>query len=937
MRSGQARERGRRAVRLPARFSAVHRNVAGSIAASLATQFALLLSGVAGARILGVLDRGRSALLLMFATVLPVIATAGLPLSVTYWIARNRVIGRRVVASIRRPLAVQTLAVVLVHAVVLVIVFHSAARAVQASAAVSLLAGPPILAWIYALAVLQGTQQFRALNLCRMFFPPLNAAVLVGFLLTGVRGLLVVTIVWVTLYTLSAVITVWAARRGLVRAADDDDDGAPLPTRKEMSRFGLKALLGSVTPLEGFQLDQAIVGVFISQAALGIYVVAVAFTNLPRFVAQSIGLVAYPNVAANEDGLGARRKILVFTIMTLVLCGATVLVTEMALPFLVPRLFGPSFAPAVGVARILLISALLFGLRRVLSECARGAGRPALGSIAEAVSLVLLVPCVLAFSGGGAKGVALALVAVGIGGVATVAIGLFVKPSRRSRRRTRTRTRRRRVAPGRALAPVALLGVAGLCGAALAGAGLAPAAGAAAGFGVLLGAVALVGVPSDRVAFAAVALLVLAVTWNGLRLGGGALGDLFMVLAFAAVVGHLVVTRERVPLPPWLFLTGAGFLLAALLVMIFPPSFSLVHTTLTEQANLVTQLGLPVTVAARSDLSALIKFELSLIVIPVLLAVVATSERRCSRLLDLWTISAIVSAAVGLLDYSGVAHLAPTAIAGNRSAGLTIHPNYLALTCAMALPPALLWLGRSPRATAAGVLAVSLLVGGEYASGSRAGTVGAVIAIALTIALVPRLRAGLGILLPVAGMAVIAMLVFTDTGRKILHQIRLGSNSTTAGSDTQRGLDATVAFSQFKARPLEGVGFSVITDAHDIYLQLLAAGGIVALASFATFCAGMIGSVRWALTGIQGDAVVAVAVAILVWLINGLFDNQLADKYLYVLPGLLYAMSLVALARRRSPAALGRTARGSDPAGVGLPPPGYASAPALAGARAGAS
>ncbi len=923
-------------MRLPSRLSAVHRNVAGSIAASLGTQFALLLSGVAGARILGVLDRGRSALLLMFATILPLIATAGMPLSVTYWIAQNRRIGRRLVAGIRRILVIQTLAVVLVHACVLVLVFHGAPSGVQISAAVSLAAGPPILAWIYALAILQGTQQFRALNLCRMFFPPLNAAVLLGFLVTGVRGLLVVTIVWVTLYTLSALITVLAARRGLVQAAADDD-GSPVPSTRTMSIFGLKALLGSVTPLEGFQLDQAIVGVFISQAALGIYVVAVAFTNLPRFVAQSIGMVAYPNVAANEDGQGPRRKIIAFTIMTLVLCGATVVVTELALPFLVPRLFGASFAPAVGVARILLISALLFGLRRVLSECARGAGRPALGSVAEAVSLALLVPCVLLFSGSGAKGVALALVVIGVAGVATVGVGLLVRPKWRLRPRRLDSLR-----PAmRQVSSLVLLAGAALCGVALGGAGLGPAAGAAAGVAVLVCAIALLRVSSDRAAYVAVAALVLAVTWNGVRIGSGALGDVFMLIAFVVVVGHVTVSRRAVPLPPWLLFTGAGFLLAALLAMIFPPSFSLVHKTLTEQANLVSQLGLPVAIPARSDLSALIKFELSLIVIPLLVAVVATSERRCARLLDLWTISAIVSAAVGVLDFSGVAHLAPTAIAGNRSAGLTIHPNYLALTCAMALPPALLWLGRSARSTAAGVLGVALLLGGEYASGSRAGAVGAVIAVALTVLLVPRLRVGLGFLLPLGGMGLLAVLLFTSTGRSVLHQIRLGSNSTTAGSDTQRGMDATVAFAQFKARPLEGVGFSVIADAHDIYLQLLAAGGLVALASFATFCGGLLGSARRALTGTQSDAVVAVAIAILVWLVNGIFDNQVADKYLYVLPGLLYAMSRVAVARqRRAVAEQAAVGAAAERVGLGVvpqAPPGYAPAPALAGAGAGAS
>ena len=43
-------------------------------------------------------------------------------------------------------------------------------------------------------------------------------------------------------------------------------------------------------------------------------------------------------------------------------------------------------------------------------------------------------------------------------------------------------------------------------------------------------------------------------------------------------------------------------------------------------------------------------------------------------------------------------------------------------------------------------------------------------------------------------------------------------------------------------------------------------------------------------------AFVSPTVAILMWLVNGLFDNQVADKYLFVVPGLLLAMAAIASA-----------------------------------------
>jgi O-antigen/teichoic acid export membrane protein len=418
--------------RRPWTLSALHRNVAGSIAVSLFTQLGLLMSGVAGARILGVLDRGRSALLLLFATVLPLLGTLGTPLAVTYWIARDERVGLRVWRQIRRIVVGQTAALVLVHACVLLVVFRSAPAHVQVAAFISLFGTPSIVAFFYALAVLQGTQDFRALNLCRLIFPPLNAAVLIVMLVTGVGGLWLVTTVWVALYSLSALAAALWARRALIRVSTDDHDPASVPATREMLSFGLKALLGSMSPLTGFQLDQAIVGLFISQAALGIYVVAVAFTNLPRFVAQSIGLVAYPHVAADGSRRGQVRAIIRFTGLTLLLCGIVVGATELALGFLVPHLFGAAFASAVGVGRILLISALFFCLTRVLSDCARGAGRPSLGTIAEVVSLGLLFPFVALLSASGAKGVALALVLASAAGVISIVIGLMI-PARNPR------------------------------------------------------------------------------------------------------------------------------------------------------------------------------------------------------------------------------------------------------------------------------------------------------------------------------------------------------------------------------------------------------------------------------------------------------------------------------------------------------------------------
>jgi O-antigen ligase len=433
---------------------------------------------------------------------------------------------------------------------------------------------------------------------------------------------------------------------------------------------------------------------------------------------------------------------------------------------------------------------------------------------------------------------------------------------------------------------------------ALAVVGFAPEVVATLGGIILVSLLVLFRAKPDAVAYWMVGLLVLTISWNGIRFAGGAIGDAVMAVAFVAVIAYLVLERRALTLPPWLLLTGLGFLIAALLVMILPPSNSLLERTQLQRATLEAQAGGALLVTPRSDLLALAEFELSSMLIPIMLLATATTPKRCKRLLDLWALSGAVCAFVAVLDYTGVAHLSPYPLIGSRSSGLTIHPNYLALTCDITLPAVLLWFGRSRAWTMAGLAASASLLGGEYASGSRAGAAAIVLAGVATVVCIPRLRVGLVRILPLLGMTLLPLLLFTHTGRHLLAQIRLNGTLNTSGSDFDRRSLAQIAIAQFQARPVQGVGFAEIEDAHNIYLQLLSAGGLIALTSFAVFCGGLLKALRRSLFGPNRDLALAAGISVITWLVNGLFDSQVADKYLYVMPGLLLAISAVRAAQQ---------------------------------------
>ena len=100
------------------------------------------------------------------------------------------------------------LAVVLAaHGVALYAMFRHSPGYVQASAAISWISSPAVLVWIFGMAILQGNQQFRALNVSRVISPPITAALMTSYLVIGAHSLVLATLTWTVLIWLTAIIT----------------------------------------------------------------------------------------------------------------------------------------------------------------------------------------------------------------------------------------------------------------------------------------------------------------------------------------------------------------------------------------------------------------------------------------------------------------------------------------------------------------------------------------------------------------------------------------------------------------------------------------------------------------------------------------------------------------------------------------------------------
>jgi hypothetical protein len=169
---------------------------------------------------------------------------------------------------------------------------------------------------------------------------------------------------------------------------------------------------------------------------------------------------------------------------------------------------------------------------------------------------------------------------------------------------------------------------------------------------------------------------------------------------------------------------------------------------------------------------------------------------------------------------------------GDRYRGLSTHVNILGL-CAMlglALIPYLLAVGK-PEYRWLLAFAAVICSYGIWISGSRAALL---VAIAVA-ALYPLMARSLNGAIAVTGAAVVVLafvgrIASGSGGDNALSRL-LGGGSA-EGSDEQRKDAMDVAIKQFRAHPIIGDGFGTILQAHNIYLEIAAAVGMIGLAFY---------------------------------------------------------------------------------------------------------
>lgn len=319
------------------------------------------------------------------AFVLMFLANMGLPEATTYAVAKLRQDPRTVflrAASISIPLGILAAALFWVGAPYL---YSDSMQEAVPLARKIILFLPALMLVIILRFTVNGMRRYRAVNTERVLTPVLR---LLGFVVLVALGSLTAATAAVSQMgatVLGGCFLFWTLLRFGPRVAER------LPTERHLTRTlagygarGWGAVLGN---LVNWRLDQLVLLALISQTQLGLYVVAVHFSEIPSTAVNAVRNVIFAEAAhRNERDLVARAARSV-----ILLVGLSSLVAALLSPLLIRILFGKAYMPALGMALVLLVATIPFCLEQILAAGLFAMKLPGLRSISQLLAAVVTV------------------------------------------------------------------------------------------------------------------------------------------------------------------------------------------------------------------------------------------------------------------------------------------------------------------------------------------------------------------------------------------------------------------------------------------------------------------------------------------------------------------------------------------------------------------
>jgi O-antigen/teichoic acid export membrane protein len=384
-------------------LSRLKHGLPNTLAATVLMALAGLCSGVVLARTLGPAHRGEFAAVLLWSGILALLGELGLGFAFSYYAGKDR-------GSVS---GLWTMAwgtsfawggVLALGGAALLPAVLDLSPAVVTSLRWAMVTVPLTLVTLYQSYILLGAGSLTESNLVR-----------VCSTLSYVAGVVVVAAVgWagVKNYTFAYLLSQgWAClfATGLTRRTL----GPSLRWQPALIRpvlgYGLKTFVSSVASQANLRLDQLMMTALASSEQLGLYVVAVAVSGVFGPLYTALAVVVLPRVTHESSLMAGGRQALRHVQLGIIIGFPLTVMAVVAVPWLLPLLFGKDYGQAIAPAQILLVAAIFQGTNTVLGSGLRGLGQPGKTALAESAGLVVTVGLLLALLPGlGAIGAAIA-------------------------------------------------------------------------------------------------------------------------------------------------------------------------------------------------------------------------------------------------------------------------------------------------------------------------------------------------------------------------------------------------------------------------------------------------------------------------------------------------------------------------------------------------
>jgi len=383
----------------------------GTGVTSVFMQACTVLQGILLARLLGPTGRGELAAVILWPNIFAGIGSFGSNIALSRIVARGEDTVAVTRAAIVMGLATASVTTLVCY-LMLPVLLPADQRSVLPIANLYLLYILVNHVGQNLLAIDQGTGNFRRFNVARMLLYPVNLLLIVLAAALGFADVLPFAVALLVANTIAVVYRLYLALRHITLIGTLY---SPIQVMVESLRFGVARIVETLY----LYADKALLLWLLDVRELGLYTAALAASGVINSLAKSSGLVVFTIAAQSESRAGFQRVAETFRAMVLMWAslGTGLL---LAMPYLLPLVFGRAYAGAVVAAMLLIPGSALAGLSLVLEQSMRGQGRPFAGVEARIAGLVVMTS--VAYFGSSYWGIS----GVCFGVIAAQAMGLTV-------------------------------------------------------------------------------------------------------------------------------------------------------------------------------------------------------------------------------------------------------------------------------------------------------------------------------------------------------------------------------------------------------------------------------------------------------------------------------------------------------------------------------